>query len=56
MGHLSSHEGLHEGLQRRETLLGRSLPRLEQRQRELGHLLLKRCDLRFQTGQFLEQV
>src|SRR5438105_15349162 len=56
MGHLPSHEWLHEGLQGCEAMLDQSLPLLEQRQRELGKLLLKRSDLRFQAGQFLEQV
>ena len=37
-------------------MLNRSLPLLEQRQRELGKLLLKGHDLGFQTGQFLDQV
>src|SRR5713101_7525899 len=56
IGHLLSYECWHEGLEGREALLNRSLPLLEQCQRELGDLLLERHDLRFQAGQFLGQV
>jgi len=56
IGHLPSQQWLHEGLQDRDPTLDRSLPFLEQRQRELGELLLKRHDLGFQADQFLDQV
>src|SRR5579885_3435431 len=37
-------------------MLNRSLPLLKQRQSEPGKLLLKRCDLRFQAGDSLDDI
>jgi hypothetical protein len=41
IGHLSFHELVHEGLQRGDAMFDRALPLLQERQRQLGDLLLK---------------
>ncbi len=47
---------LHDGFQSRDPTLNVSIPLLEQRERELSKLFLKRQHLGFQGRKFLDQV
>jgi hypothetical protein len=54
--HLLSHQRLDERFQDRDAMFDRSLSLVQQRQSELGDLILKDHHLGFQTGKFLDEV
>jgi hypothetical protein len=54
--HLLSHQRLDERFQDRDAMFDRSLSLVQQRQSELGDLILKEHHLGFQTGKLLDQV